>query len=150
MFNAIRIVSAVALLAAPLGIVLKASAADVPKAEKKDDKFKPPKLPESYGKPEWDVKGIEERVKIIRCEVEQTKKLISFVVELKEDEPKSFGGVMTLYDKDGIKVDTYTFGVDPPGGKKGDKVRLTVGSALSGSMQDSFSKSAKVKFTMTD
>jgi hypothetical protein len=121
---------------------------DKKESKKKASKFKAPKLPDGYGMVTWDVKAIEDRYTIIRCEI-NNKRQISFLLELKEDSDQVIGsGTFDLYDKDGVKVLSRGFSFTPNMGKKGDRVRATMNGTIGAVDRDEWVKAVKLKVVL--
>ena len=116
-------------------------------AKKEKTKFVPPKLPDGYGNPKWDVSALAERYTIVKCEINE-KKQISFLLELKENEALISGGTIDLYDKDGVKVLSKSFGFEPNMGKKGDRLRATTAGTLGAVDRDEWAKSVTLKVVL--
>ncbi len=115
----------------------------VKKAEKK--KIEMPKLPAGCN-PIWDLKKVEEKC-IVKKGGINDKGLVYFLVELKEDSPRLGNYRVDFIDKDGGKFEATSSSFEPPQGKKGDLVRLTMNGRIPENNRDIWMKAAKVMYS---
>ncbi len=75
------------------------------------------------------------------------KGLVYFLVELKEDSPRLGNYRVDFIDKDGGKFEATSSSFEPPQGKKGDLVRLTMNGRIPENNRDIWMKAAKVMYS---
>jgi len=144
------VVSIAAIVLGALALPPAARSDDQNESAKKKNasKFTPPKLPDGYGTPKWDVADLEKQFVIIKCEINDMKQ-ISFLLELKSDAIQPLPIVyMNMTDKDDVKLDRKSIFISPNTGKKGDRVRATQAGPIIPLDKDNYAKTATLKFVL--
>ncbi len=140
---------AAAFLFAWSGLSHAAPDDDDKKSDKKEEKKKleMPKLPEG-SKAKWDFEAVEEKFTIIKGGINE-EGLISFLVELKEDITQTPYYKVVFIDSDKVKFDKSFASCKHNSGKKGDRVRLLIGThAPGGSGKDTWVKATTAQFVV--